>query len=334
MTKDIDLLVIGGGPAGLCSALTASSEGINTVLLDNGQSLGGQARESNAIENYPGFPGGVTGDELMGCFVRQARDFKSDFISPTQAVKLMRDDKSNRIITYTDDYAEYASKSAIISIGLQYRRLTVSGISTLMGRGIYYGAPNFIIADSTPRKIAIIGGANSAGQAAVKLAQNKDNEIMLVIRSTIDKLMSKYLIDRIQNASNIIVCEHCEVNSVHGSTRLENVNIKVADGTVKSFDMDCMFIFIGAIPRTLWLNDCIRLSKDKYILTGYDLIKDNLEKGLGASVAGNIPLPQETSLSGVFAAGDVRSASAKRVSVAAGEGATAVQNVHKFLGEM
>jgi len=336
--KDTDLLIIGGGPAGLCAAISGASEGLGVVLLDNGQSLGGQARESNAIENYPGFPGGVTGDTLMGCFVKQARDFDSDFVAPTQAVKLYRD--GSNLIAVTDDYTEYVSKSVIITIGLQYRRLNVYGIAPLMGRGVFYGAPNFIINDHTPKKISIIGGANSAGQAAVKLAQNPANEVTMVIRSTLDSLMSKYLSDRIKATSNINICEHCEVTEVSGDGKLEKVTFVTGNKEHVTEDMDCMCIFIGASPRTLWLEETLNLSSNKYILTGFDLLQDQMfcsangiakESPIDGSGTPIIPLPYETSLSGVFAAGDVRSGSTKRVAVAAGEGAGALQNVHKYL---
>lgn len=346
MTKDVDLLIIGGGPAGLCAAISGASEGLKVTLLDNGLSLGGQAKESNAIENYPGFPGGVTGEKLMGCFVRQAQDFHSDFVAPTQAVKLIRDSiKINNttntnietLITMTDDYTEFSSKSVLISIGLQYRRLNANGISPLMGRGVYYGAPNAIIADQTPRKIAIIGGANSAGQAAVKLAQNKKNKITMYIRHTIKDLMSTYLIERIEKANNITVCEHCEISEVYGSSSLEMITVDQKDKdnpdiTVSSQEeMDCMFIFIGAMPRTLWLDGTLKLSSDRYIPTGYDA---SIRETVGASPAGVPLLQYETSLKGVFAAGDVRSGSTKRVSVAAGEGASALQNIHKYLSNI
>lgn len=333
LKQETDLLIIGGGPAGLCAAISGASEGLKVTLLDNGQSLGGQARESNAIENYPGFPGGVTGDTLMGCFVRQAQDFHSDFVAPTQAVSLHRE--NNRIITFTDDYSEFVSKAVIISIGLQYRRLNVSGVGPLMGHGVFYGAPSSIIADTTPRKLAIIGGANSAGQAAYKLSQNPANEIIMVIRSTIDKLMSQYLIDRIKAAKNIRICEHCEVTEVYGQTKLEYISVKTDEGKVIQEEMDCMFIFIGASPRTLWLEDKLKLAKDKYILTGFDLAQEQMEgKPLNRPLAASMVLPYETSLPGVFAAGDVRSGSTKRVAVAAGEGAGALQNVHKYLGSI
>jgi thioredoxin reductase (NADPH) len=337
MNNPVDLLIVGGGPAGLCAAISGASEGLNTVLLDNGSSLGGQARESNAIENYPGFPDGVTGDNLMGCCVRQAQKFHTAFVAPTQAVKLFRNIHSDLLTIHTDDYNKYEAKAVIISIGLQYRRLHANGIGPLMGRGVYYGLPGHVINDETPRKIAIIGGANSAGQAAVKLAQNEKNEITMFIRTTIEDKMSQYLIDRIRALTNIKLCEHCEVVEVYGQQELEMIRVMNnyhEDKDTIDYPMDCMVIFIGGMPRTLWLEDTLRLSPDKYILTGPDLIEHNLKRSAGKATGGRLPFSYETSLSGVFAAGDVRSGSSKRVAVAAGEGAGALQMVHKYLSEL
>lgn len=311
-----DLIIIGGGPAGLCAAITGASEGLIIKLLDNGNSLGGQARESSAIENYPGFPGGVTGDKLMGCFVKQAQDFETGFICPSNVARITRDEATNRITVLTDDYREYVSKAVLISIGLQYRVLQADGIGPLMGRGVYYGAPNHMLTHDKPRRVAIVGGANSAGQAVVKLANtNKANTIKILIRKTIETQMSQYLVDRIRKLSNVEICEHCEVISVFGKNELEALTVN-ENGTTKDYEMDAMFIFIGAQPRTLWLERSIQLDKDRYIMTGND-VKSSL--------------PFETSMQGAFAAGDVRSGSTKRVTVAAGEGASALQQIHKYL---
>ncbi len=337
MNTETDLLIIGGGPAGLCAAISGASEGLRVTLLDNGHFLGGQAKESNAIENYPGFPGGVTGDKLMGCFVKQANDFHSSFITPTQAVKLVRD--GTKLITSTDDYNEYASKAVLISIGLQYRRLDAKGIGPLMGRGVYYGAPTQLVNDPTPKNIAIIGGANSAGQAALKLASNPKNNVTIFIRKTLDLGMSQYLVDRIRKAKNIVVCEHCEVTEVYGISQLEMIKVKHSLENdlveIQDHEMDCMFIFIGAMPRTLWLENTVKLDSQRYISTGYEAAGTGTSiPALSSPAQPRLPLPMETSLAGVFAAGDVRSGSSKRVAVAAGEGATALQNVHKYLGEL
>lgn len=321
-----DLLIIGGGPAGLCAAISGASEGLNIKLLDNGQSLGGQARESSAIENYPGFPGGVTGDKLMGCFVKQAQDFETSFICPSNVATISRNNKTGLITVMTDDYREFESRSVLISIGLQYRILDAAGIGPLMGRGVYYGAPTHMLVHPVARKIAVVGGANSAGQAVVKLATvNPKNQIKLLIRGTIEEKMSTYLITRIRALKNVEICEHCSVTEVFGRSELESVTIKSATGLLTDHEMDAMFIFIGAMPRTLWLRNTIELDKDKYILTGSDLSQETINSSPS-------PILQfETSMTGVFAAGDVRSGSTKRVAVASGEGANALQQIHKYL---
>jgi len=322
--KTTDLIIVGGGPAGLCAAISGASEGLNIQLLDNGISLGGQARESSAIENYPGFPGGVTGDSLMGCFVRQALDFNTGFICPSNVARIDKEIDDNLIRITTDDYREFTAKAVLISIGLQYRFLNAGGVGPLMGRGVYYGAPSSLLHSDVPRKIAVIGGANSAGQAVVKLAStHPNNQIKLVIRKTIELQMSQYLVDRIKKLSNVEICEHCEITEISGEGALETITIN-ENGNSKTHDMDAMFIFIGAMPRTLWINNEIKLDKDKYILTDNDLLK--------ADPSINRPvLAFETSMEGVFAAGDVRSGSTKRVAVAAGEGASALQQIHRYL---
>lgn len=322
---DNDLIIVGGGPAGLCAAISGASEGLRISLLDNGASLGGQARESSAIENYPGFPGGVTGDKLMGCFVRQAQDFETGFICPSTVAMINRDEKANRLIVTTDDYRELVTKSVMISIGLQYRFLNADNIGPLMGRGVYYGAPTSLLISDKPRKIAVVGGANSAGQAVEKLASvHKNNEIKLLIRGTIEEKMSTYLITRIRNLANVEICEHCSVTSVFGKTQLESITVKENDGNTHDYEMDAMFIFIGAMPRTLWLKDTLQLDKERYIMT--DMVS------MGQNSISNLPF--ETSLTGVFAAGDVRSGSTKRVAVAAGEGAAALQQIHRYLANI
>lgn len=329
---DNDLIIVGGGPAGLCAAISGASEGLRIALLDNGASLGGQARESSAIENYPGFPGGVTGDKLMGCFVRQAQDFETGFICPSTVAMINRDEKSNRLIVTTDDYREMNTKAVLISIGLQYRFLNADGIGPLMGRGVYYGAPSSLMISETPRKIVVVGGANSAGQAVVKLASSHpNNKIKLLIRGMIEEKMSTYLITRIRNLSNVEICENCSVTAVYGKTQLESITVKEADNTLHDYEMDAVFIFIGAMPRTLWLKDTLTLDKDRYIMTDGGLIDYNNSNELGS---GKFILPFETSLTGVFAAGDVRSGSTKRVAVAAGEGAAALQQIHRYLANV
>lgn len=322
MSYESDLLVIGAGPAGLCAAINASSEGLLTTVVDNGAFLGGQAKESSAIENYPGFPSAITGNELMGRFVEQAIKFDTRFVSPVTISKLARVD--GVLTAYSDDYQTFTAKAVLISIGLSYRRLAADGISKLVGRGIYYGAPSAKIPMNEECEVAIIGGANSAGQAAVKLSENTGAQINIFVRRKITDGMSAYLIDRIRNRPNIKVFEGCEIVSVSGEHELEGVTYS-CNGDLNQMGMDYMFVFIGATPKTFWLDGQVQLDSNKYILTGRDVAVT------GAEIA---PLPYETSMPGVFAAGDVRSGSTKRVASAGGEGATALQNIHAYLASL
>ncbi len=322
MTCTSDLLIIGAGPAGLCAAINASSEGVSTRVVDNGLLLGGQAKESNAIENFPGFPEGITGTDLMGNFVRQAERFNTKFLSPVGITKLRRDEKSNLIVACSDDYQEFATKVVLISIGLSYRRLGAEGMSPLMGRGIYYGAPIGTIPTNVDCNIAIVGGANSAGQAAVFAAKNPLAKVHIFIRKKLDDGMSMYLIERLRHRPNVFIHEGCEITAVHGVTELKAITY-TCNGESLEMAMNHMFIFIGASPRTFWLDDCLKLDDKKFVLTGHDVgRRKNVETH-----------PFETSLTGVFAAGDVRSGSVKRVVAAAGEGVNALQSIHSYLAK-
>lgn len=310
-----DLLIVGGGPAGLAAAINAASEGLSVRLLDNGDLLGGQAKESSAIENYPGFPDGITGPALMHNLVRQAVKFDCQFVCPTIAQRIER--HGNELQVTTDDYQEFSAKAVLLTLGLQYRRLPAIGISSLLGRGVSYGMPTGRIPNNKPCTVAIVGGANSAGQAVLRLAQNKKAKIKLIIRKTIETQMSKYLITRIRAMENVEVIEGAEVVAVGSHQgKLTDLVLEYADKSVTQVLLQYMFIFIGANPKTLWLKGTIDLDKHNYILTG-----------------GDKP-PYETSMRGVFAAGDVRSGSVKRISAASGEGSSVLNYIHKYLGEL
>lgn len=304
-----DLLVIGGGPAGLSAAINGASEGLSVRLIDNGLKLGGQARESSAIENYPGFPDGITGDELMSRFVRQAYKFQTHLLCPAEAAKLEPLD-SGSFRVYTTDYDTYEARAVLLANGLNYRRLGAQNLAQFVGRGAYYGIPQ-VRPKPGKRNILIIGGANSAGQATVNLAADKRNTIKLVIRKTIGAGMSQYLIDRISKLSNVEVCEDCEVKAVSGDICLKVAQV-LNKQKMEHWPVDAMYIFIGAVPRTLWLQGTLELDARKYIVTGDSAY--------------------QTSLEGVFAAGDIHSGSTKRIATAIGEGAGALQMIHRFLG--
>lgn len=316
--KDCDLLVVGGGPAGLSAAINGASEGLRVCLLDAGLQLGGQARESAAIENYPGFPNGITGDALMGAFVLQAKRFGADMLAPVNAAA-MRREGDVKIIT-TDDYQTFGARAVLLSNGLAYRRLSAEGIGPLMGRGVFYGIPPANVAARGACKVAIVGGANSAGQAAVKIASNPNAQVRIVVRKTLADQMSTYLISRIRTIPNIEVCEGCEVMSVYGTSKLEGAFIRGPEGPANDVKLDYLFIFIGAIPRTLWLPDAIEKDETHFIKTWRDTTRSDA-------------LPYETSIPGVFAAGDVRMGSTKRIAAAIGEGAAALPMIHAYLSQ-
>jgi len=313
---ECDLLIVGGGPAGLSAAINGASEGLSVRMVDSGFMLGGQARESAAIENYPGFPESVTGRDLMARFASQALKFETDFICPTTVSRLYKDDK--RFIATTDDYQQIITKAVLLATGLSYRRLGAKGMGTLMGRGVYYGVP-----PSKPSKgagIIVVGGANSAGQAVMRFAADPTAKVMLVVRRKLEDQMSTYLVNRIRKQTNIEVCEGTEVGGVDGTIILESVTLITTNGELrKTVDCDLLCIFIGATPRTLWLESTVTLDEKKFIVT------DGTRRGA---------LPFETSLEGCFAAGDVRAGSTKRIASAIGEGAGALQMVHQHLARL
>lgn len=321
-----DLLIIGGGPAGLSAAINGASEGLNIRLLDNGAMLGGQARESSGIENYPGFPEGITGNELMGRMAQQARKFAAGVVAPVTAQRLNKEPDGSITVT-CDDYTEYHTKSVLLSLGLAYRRLAAENIGNFIGRGVYYGVPSW--RPQGARVLCVVGGANSAGQAAVGLAASGKATVKLLVRKSLGEQMSQYLIDKIAQHPNIEVIETCVVKTCHGSTCLEALVIEHA-GVHKQISCDHLYIFIGAAPRTLWLRDTIRLDDKFFVCSGTSACGTS-DPGMPINWR---PAFYETSMAGVFVAGDVRSGSTKRIATSIGEGAGALQMIHGYLASL
>lgn len=323
-TRECDLLIVGGGPAGLSAAINGASEGLNIILMDSGPGLGGQAAKSSLIENYPGFPEGISGSDLIGRYIEQAKKFRTIVECPQTAIGI-RADGDSRIVT-TDDEELIAAKMVIISAGLSYRRLAAPGIGHLMGRGVLYGAPTYDPRTMGACKICIVGGANSAGQAAMHLSRNPEASVRLLIRKDIRTQMSTYLVERILKTANIEVCEGVEVIGVDGKQSLETVTVKnIDDDSERQLDANHLFIFIGASPKTMWLNGSVEMDERKFIRTGAEL------KTWGAE---RPAFGFETSMPGVFACGDVRAGSTKRIASAVGEGSVALQQCHNYAGLM
>jgi thioredoxin reductase (NADPH) len=325
-----DLIVIGAGPAGLAAAVYGASEGLRTLIIERA-ATGGQAGQSTRIENYLGFPSGLSGAELSRRAVTQARRFGAEFLL-THEVTAIEHHAGIIGITLRDG-SELRAHSVIIATGVDYRRLDVPGADDLTGRGIYYGAAISETAAVSGEDIFIVGAANSAGQAALHFATVAKSVTMLVRGHTLSASMSHYLAERIQATPNIHLRFHTTVDEACGSDHLERVVLRDTDtGEHATEPANAMFVFIGAAPRTGWLDDSIAQDDQGFVLAGPDVLAAGAATA-GAATAWPLerdPYLMETSIPGVFAAGDVRSGSAKRVATAVGEGATAVMSIWQY----
>ncbi|HEX6481136.1 MAG TPA: FAD-dependent oxidoreductase [Ktedonobacteraceae bacterium] len=323
-----DLIIIGSGPAGLAAGVYGASEGLCTLLVEQ-EAPGGQAGTSSRIENYLGFPAGLSGGELARRAVTQAERFGAEIVSPQKAVGV-KVDGQYRCVDLADG-SELRCHALLLACGVSYRRLDVPGIEALTGAGVYYGSSIAEAMSCGNEDVYIIGGANSAGQAAIYFAKYARRVIMLVRDESLSKDMSKYLIDRIENTDNIEVKTCTRVVAAQGKNHLESITI-VNDKTheEKTVPATSLFIFIGAEPHTNWLNGVVKGDEKGFILTGPDLMHEgHLPQDWSSD---REPFFLETSVPGIFAAGDVRHGSIKRVASSVGEGAMAVQLIHRYLG--
>ena len=321
-----DLVIVGGGPAGLAAAVYGSSEGLKTLLLEP-EAPGGQAGSSSRIENYLGFPAGVSGEDLARRAAMQAVRFGTEFITQ-RAHAITSKNQYHRISL--GDGREVSCRVCLLSTGVYWRRLEVPGAERLLGAGVYYGATLSEAPTCSDEEIYIIGGANSAGQAAVHFAKFARKVRMLVRAPSLKQSMSKYLIDQIAATSNIEVETGAQVTGMQGDRHLECIEVK-ANGEATQRTCSSLFIFIGAAPKTDWLPECVLRDERGFVLAGPDLRKH----GKLPSIWGEDrdPFLLETSVPGIFVAGDVRYGSMKRVASSVGEGSIAVQFMHQYLAQ-
>jgi len=327
-TSFYDLLIVGGGPAGLAAAVYGASEGLSTVMIER-EAPGGQAGMSSRIENYLGFPAGISGANLTRNAVTQARRFGVEILTPVEVCSL-RVEGSSKFVKLSDG-KEIGAKALVIATGVSYRKLDVPGLERLQGAGVYYGAAMTEAASCKDEDVYVVGGANSAGQAAMFFSKYARRIVMLVRGTSLTFSMSQYLIEQIKQMPNIHVEYNSQVTEAFGTDRLEALSVLCStSGETQKVPAASLFIFIGAAPLTDWLAGVVERDEKGFIVTGRDLMSDNkLPRGWPLE---REPWLLEASVPGVFVAGDVRYRSIKRVASGVGEGANAVQFVHQYLG--
>ena len=322
-----DLVIVGGGPAGLAAAVYGASEGLKTVMIER-EAPGGQAGMSSRIENYLGFPSGLSGGDLARRAVAQAKRFGVEILAPQEA-QAVRVEGPSRWVKLADG-SEIGCKVLLLAMGVSYRKLDVPGAERLQGRGVYYGSAMTEAMACQGEDVYIIGGANSAGQAAMYFSKYARRVVMLVRGESLSTSMSQYLIDEIKHTPNIQVETRARVVEVYGDARLEVISIRCGDsGQSEKVPANSLFVFIGAAPNTDWLAGVVERDERGFILTGNDLMRDG-KRPPGWPLDRDPYLP-ETSVPGIFAVGDVRHGSVKRVASSVGEGSIAVQFIHQFL---
>jgi thioredoxin reductase (NADPH) len=322
-SEHYDLVIVGGGPAGLAAAVYGASEGLKSIMVER-EAPGGQAGQSSRIENYLGFPAGLSGSDLARRATDQARRLGAELLTLQDAAGL-RVEGAGRIVELSGGGSLSAS-SVLVASGVSYRQLDAPGFAELTGQGIYYGAALTEARSCADQHVVVIGGANSAGQAAVYFSSYASRVTMLVRGDSLERSMSHYLIEQIEALSNVEVRTRTEAVAAEGDGRLRALRIRGPDGSESIEQVDACFVFIGAAPRTEWLAGVVARDERGYILAGLDA------KGDGWPLERD-PFPLETSVPGVLVAGDVRARSIKRVASAVGEGSMAVSLVHQYLAE-
>ena len=325
-----DLAIVGGGPAGLAAAVYGASEGLRTVMIER-EAPGGQAGLSSRIENYLGFPAGLSGRDLARRAVVQATRFGVEILSPQEAAGV-RIEGPYRIIEMADG-SRVSCHALLLAMGVQWRNLGVPGEDRLRGAGVYYGGGVTEAMSCKGETVYVVGGANSAGQAAINFAGYAEKVVMIIRRESLAATMSQYLIDQIKKTPNIEVWPQTRVAEVHGDQHLEELSVHCSTtGTTDRVPAKSLFIYIGALPRTDWLGDLVQRDARGFILSGPDLLRDG-KRPQGWSIERD-PSLLESSVPGIFVVGDVRHGSVKRVASGVGEGAVAIQFVHQYLAKV
>ncbi|HEX3468761.1 MAG TPA: FAD-dependent oxidoreductase [Candidatus Elarobacter sp.] len=322
---DYDLVIAGGGPAGLAAAVYGASEGLRTLMVER-EAPGGQAGTSSRIENYLGFPGGLSGSDLGERALLQAQRLGAEMVVTRNVIAIEPDGARHTVRLDGNDAV--GARAVLLANGVTWRRPPVEGIDALIGRGVYYGAARTEAIGTRGKDVYLLGGGNSAGQAALYFSDYARSVTLIVRSRSLDRTMSRYLVERIERRPDVFrVIEHGEVVAVEGADHLRAIVVRARDGAETRYATDSLFVFIGADPETGWLPDTILRDPDGYVLTGPELRRDErarwpLERD---------PFLLETSVPGIFAAGDVRHGSVKRVAAAVGEGSMAIAFVHQAL---
>jgi thioredoxin reductase (NADPH) len=332
---EYDVIVIGGGPAGLASAVYGASEGLRTLLVER-EACGGQAGTSSRIENYLGFPAGLSGDELSGRARQQATRFGAELLVTrwTDSLDLACESGASSHVVTLDGGKVVSTRALVLATGVEWRRLDIPGIDRFAGHGVFYGAALTEAQNLRGGRVYLVGGGNSAGQAALLFSAYAESVTMLVRGPSLAASMSQYLIEQLSTKDNVTIETRAEITRVHGGDRLEGIDVNRA-GSEKTDrrPTDALFVFIGAHAATEWLPRSIIRDKWSYVCTGRDVMDLVQEQGADKWPLGRDPYLLETSAPGVFAAGDVRHGSIKRVASAVGEGSMAIAFIHQYLAE-